>query len=121
MTSHGQWTPGDLISTEPRQVTTASVVINDLTTLAQRCTVMRAAVACDDCPPGFVAEFLADLERAAGSLRRWTEPEPPIDEALRDATQTRAYGKPLAERGYFSNSGAGSPPPPVGRPIGDQS
>lgn len=117
MTSHGKWTPGDLISVEPRQVTTASVVINDLTALAQRCAVVRAAVACDDCPPNMVAEFLSDLERTAGSLRRWTEPEPPIDAQLRSAAV--AVHRSQVQRGYFSNSGAGTPPPPVNQPIGD--
>lgn len=89
MSSHGQWTSGDLVSTEP-VVTTSAVVIDDLTTLAKRCAVVRAAVACDDCPPRVVADFLAELERTAGSLRRWAEPEPPIDEDMRDAMQASA-------------------------------
>lgn len=116
MTSHGRFTPGDLIPIEPPAVTTASVVIANLANLARLCRVVSGAVACNDCPPGIVAEFLADLEHAAGALRRWAEPEPPINEALKAAAQARAYG----ERGYFSTSGAGSPPPPVNHPMGDQ-
>lgn len=117
MTSHGQWTPGDLISVEDRNAEHDALVA----LLARHATsvqLIRLDAGIKAIKAGTVAEFLAQTEQLVRALRRHVElpapPEAPADEALAGAAR-----RALAEAGdaprpvvqQFSVSGKGWPPP----------
>lgn len=111
MTSHGKWTPGDLTSTE---VTTGFDVIRELGYLRTETSVVMTAIPTGELTARVAADFAARCDQMARAVLRLEQAQHQpdvIDEQLQSAAVD--LHRDQVRRGYFSNSGAGSPPPPV--------
>lgn len=116
MTSHGKWTPGDLIPTEP--VVVGFDVIGELGQLRHEARAVMTAIPAGTLTTRVAAEFAArcdQVARAVLRLERSQHQPDVIDEALRDAAtavQATAADAPRpVVREQFSASGKGWPPP----------
>ena len=115
MTSHGQWTPGDLVSTEP--VAVGFDVTRELGRLRDEARVVMAAIPLGTLTTRVAADFAArcdQVARAVLRLERAQHQPDVIDEQLRDAAQgaqAAAVDAPRPEVEQFSASGKGWPPP----------
>lgn len=115
MSSHGQWTPGDLISAEP--VVVGYDVTREIGRLRTEALVVMAAIPTGGLTAGVAADFAARCDQVARAVLRLerAQHEPDvIDEQLRDAAvtaQAAAVDAPRPVRDQFSASGKGWPPP----------
>lgn len=115
MSSHGQWTPGDLVSTEP--VVVGFDVIGALGQLRREAQVVMGAIPTGSLNTRVAADFAArcdQVARAVLRLERAQHQPDVIDEQLRDAAaaaQATAVDAPRPGREQFSASGKGWPPP----------
>jgi len=127
MTTHERYAPGDLVSTEP--VVVGFDVIGLLGQLRHEARVIMTAIPAEGLTTRVAADFAArcdQVARAVIRLERDQHKPDVIDEQLRDAaTQAQAAAvdapRPVVrDGGYFSNSGAGSPPAVGEHLTGDQ-
>lgn len=115
MSSHGQWTPGDLVSTEP--VVVGYDVTRELGRLRTEALAVMGAIPTGDLTPRVAADFAArcdQVARAVLRLERAQHQPDVIDEQLRDAAvaaQATAVDAPRPVREQFSANGKGWPPP----------